>query len=119
MDNNNEETLKTFKADIVVFRNQNGKLVVRPSVFIVELTGGKNNFRIRNDAEEDVQIVIQHDSGKVTETLTPSRKGPPNHKKEIDVTGIKQEGSCVVYYQVNIGPEEAEGESAPALIIDD
>jgi len=107
------------KADIVVFKKQNGKFVVRPSLFIVEKQGKDNKFRIRNDTDENVQIAIPHDTGIVTEILTPSKNGPPNHKKEVDVSGKKQGGSCVVYYHVYVGSEEAEGESAPALIIDD
>jgi len=107
------------KSDIVVFRKQDGKLVVRPSVFAVEKKGNNNTFRIRNDAENDITVVIPNDANPVTTTLKPSKNGN-GHKKDIDVTGITQNGNYVVFYRVfMVGEEEAEGESAPALIIDD
>jgi len=106
------------KSDIVVFRKQDGKLVVRPSVFAVEKKGSGNTFRIRNDAENDIFVYIPNDGNPLTRTLKPSKTGN-GHKDDIDVTGITQNGGYVVFYRVFMGAEEAEGESAPSLIIDD
>ena len=108
-----------MKADVVVFRNQNGRACVRPSAFIVELLGNQNQFRIRNDTDKTVYIVIPHDQGMITEILNVKGAGRGPHKKIIDVSNKTQNGSGVIYYHVYLGVEEAQGESAPALIIDD
>ena len=104
------------KADIVVFRNENQILLVRPAVFVVEYKGNHNKFWIRNDAEGDVTIKITHDDDTVTETLTSTGN---TRKKQVDVTNITQNGTSVVFYEASIGTEVAQGESAPTLIIDD
>lgn len=100
------------KSDIVVFRHPGGKLLVRPSVFIVDQEGD-GKVRMRNQADSQILIVVQFDDGPQTLYLDPKGKG------DIAAKGKKQNQSSLAYYHVFMGGEEAEGESAPALIIDD
>ncbi len=100
------------KSDIVVFRHPGGKLLVRPSVFIVDQEGD-GKVRIRNQADSQILVVVPFDDGHQVLSIDTGDKG------NIEAKGKKQNKRSLAHYHVFMGGEEAEGESAPALIIDD
>ncbi len=106
-----------MKADIAVFRDTDGRAYVRPGFFIVEFKNKNNKLTIRNDAEQEIRIEIQHDAGKLVEYIGTKAAGP--HKATLSVNGMTQNGSSVIHYHVFLGAEEALGNSPPTLIIDD
>jgi hypothetical protein len=105
-----------MKADIVVFRDSNGKACVRPGVHIVELDHNlrRAEITIGNHTTEPVVAIFSNNLAIETLVLNPTNQ--VDHSKKINLGKF---GRGVFEYRVFVGSEEAQGNSAPMLIIDD